>query len=120
MFVIIILLFRDSHYQSGSMVLCSFLILISLNLSWNLFIYRPTIRDDLLYDVWKGVFPKMEKFVYWTSYIFCFQAFRISFCQFANKPHFDASIKALDMTLIRLNRFSFLHILLVLFPTIAA
>ena len=78
-FIIIILFFRDQHYQSGSLVLFAFLILIALNFFWTFFVYRKIIRSDILFEVWREVFPKTEQFVYWSSYIFGFQVLRISF-----------------------------------------
>jgi hypothetical protein len=118
--IIIILQFRDSHYQSAIINMMSLFILFTLNFNWNFFIYRREIRKDILFNVWIETFPRMEKFVYWSAYFVSFQCFRISYCQFAQKPHFDASVLKVELMYIKLNRFSILQILLVIIPVLAS
>lgn len=116
--IIVALLFRDSHYQSASIILFVFLCMILLNFMWTFTIYRREVRKDVLFVVWKDLFPKTEKFIYLSNYIVSFQCIRLSYCQFAGLSKFDASVKMVEMLYIKLNRASIILILLVLVPIV--
>ena len=115
--IIFSLQYRDSHFQSGTITLVSFWILILLNVLFTVTIYRTEIRRDILFTVWKEVYPKTEKFIYICNYMINFQWVRLTYCQFANLQRWDASIQMAEMMNIKLNRFTIFQILFVLLPT---